>query len=97
MPLGNDMEVGRNIEQALQQQGPRLARELFQCQDTNVVIVYTQMAAMCLQLRTTHLSVKMAHTEQRRFFNLGGAEVYETAQYAKRLFRPWQLDLHEIV
>ena len=79
MPLGNDVEVGRNIEQALQQQGPRFAGKFFQRKDADVVIVHTQMAAMRLQLRTTHLPVKMAHTEQWRFCNLGGAEVHETA------------------
>src|SRR5260370_4456804 len=97
MRLGNDMEVGRNIEQAMQQQGLRLPWQFFQRKDANVVVVHAQMAAMRLQLRIAHLPVKVTTAAKWRFGNLGGAEVYETAQYAKRLFRPWQLDLHEIV
>ena len=97
MPFGDDMEVGRDVEQALQEQWPRLAGKLLQREDADIVVVQAQVAAMRFQLRVADLPVEMTRIAQRRVVDLGGAEVDETAQYAKRLLRPWQLDRHEVV
>ena len=48
MPFRDDMEVRWNIEQTLQQQGPRLRGKLLQREDAEVIIVHPQIAAMRL-------------------------------------------------
>ncbi len=88
MPLGDDMEVGWNVEQALQQQGPGLRGQLLQRQDADLVVVHAQIAAMRLQLRIAHLPVEVACVAQRGVVDLGGTEVHETPDEPEYPFRP---------
>src|SRR5882757_2827030 len=97
MPLGYDMEVGWNIEQAPQQQGSRLAGHLFERKDANVVVIHAEMTTVRLELRIAHLPIEMTRIAQRCFFNLGGAEVYETPDEPEGPLRPQQLDRREVV
>ena len=78
MPFRDDMEVGRDIQQAVQQQGPRLARQFFQREHTDVEIIQAQMAAMRFKFRIAHLPVQMLHPVQPALLNLEGAEIHET-------------------
>ena len=64
MPFGDDVEVGWNIEQAMQQQGTRLAGQFFQCEHADMEIIQAQMAAMRFQLRVAHLPVEIAWPAQ---------------------------------
>ncbi len=50
MPFGDDMEVRRNVEQAIQDQGPCLCRKLFQSEDAQIIVVHAKVAAMRFQL-----------------------------------------------
>src|SRR5258708_39415927 len=78
MPLGDDVEVCWNVEQAIEDQGPSLAGKLLQGEDADVIVVHAQVAAMGFQLRVADLPVEMTRAAQRRALNLGRAEVHET-------------------
>jgi hypothetical protein len=43
---------------------------------------------MGFEFRITYLPVEVTHAAERRFFNLGGAEVYETPDKPESLLRP---------
>ena len=62
MPFGDDMEVRRDVEQAIEEQGPRLAGQFFQREDADIVVVHAQITAMRLQLRIAYLPVEMPRT-----------------------------------
>ena len=88
MPFGDDMEVGGDIEQAIEDQWPRLAGKLFQRENANVIVIHPQVAAMRLQLRAAYLPVEMTRAAQRRVVDFGGAEVYETPDKPEGLLPP---------
>jgi hypothetical protein len=57
-PLGDDIEVGRDLQQRIEHQGPRLRDGLFHRQHTDEVIADAQMIALGLDVRVDHLIVE---------------------------------------
>jgi hypothetical protein len=88
MPLGDDVEVCRDVEQAIEDQWPGLAGKLLKREDPEIVVVHAQIATMGFQLRAAHLPVEMTRPAQRRITDFGGAEVYETPDKPESPFRP---------
>ncbi len=58
VPLGNDVEVRRDVEQAIEDQWPGLAGKLLQREDADVIVIHAQVATMGLQFRAADLPVE---------------------------------------
>src|SRR5580700_6442875 len=78
MPFRDDVEVGPDVEKAIQEQGPRFAGKLLEREHANAIVIDAQESAMCLKLRAAHLPVESARAQQSNVLNLRGAEVCET-------------------
>ena len=57
-PLGDDVEVGRNLQQRVEHQGTRLCDGLFHRQHTDDVIADPQMIAFGFDVGVDHLIVE---------------------------------------
>ena len=94
-PLRDDVEVGRNLQQRVEDQGPRLGDGLFHRQHADDVIAYAQMIALRFDVGVDHLIVE----KLRGLRPAGNAPVVVIQQAAEKRELPLliqDLDLHEI-
>ncbi|MGC2367180.1 MAG: hypothetical protein WA555_19395 [Candidatus Sulfotelmatobacter sp.] len=94
-PLGDHIEVGRDLQQRVQYQGPRLGDGLFHRQHTDDMITDPQMIAFGFDVGVGHLIVE----ELRGLRPTGNTPVVIIQQAAEKRELPLlvqDLDLHEI-
>ena len=94
-PLRDDVEVGRNLQQRVQHQGPRLGDGLFHRQHANDVIAHAQMIALGFDVGVDHLIVE----KLRGLRPAGNTPVVIIQQPAEKRELPLliqNLDLHEV-
>ena len=94
-PLRDDVEVGGDLQQRVQHQGPRFGDGLFHRQYTDDVIAYPQMIAFGFDVGVDHLIVE----KLRGLRSAGNTPVVIIQQAAEKRELPLliqDLDLHEI-
>ena len=94
-PFRNDSEVGRDLQQRIERQGPRFGDRLFHRQHPDDVIAHAQMVALGFDVRVDDLIV-----EKLRGLRLArNAPVVEIKQPAEKRELPLPIqdfDLHEV-
>ncbi len=83
-----NVKVGWDIEEPAQQKRTGRNWQLFKCQHSDVVVGDLEMVATRVELRSTHLPIRLPVSAQLRLFKLGGAEIYETQFKPEGLLMP---------
>src|SRR6266849_8176953 len=95
-PFGNDVEIGADLKQFLEQERASFTGQLLQRENLDVVVVEAQVPTMCFKLGVAELEVEIPAAREVRAKNFEGAEIDEAPQHAESFFGPLQLDLDEI-
>ena len=94
-PLGDHVEVGGDLQQRVEHQGPRLCDGLFHRQHTDDVIAYAQMIAFRFDVGVDHLIVEKLRG-LRPAGNTPVVIIQQAAEERELSLLIQDLDLHEI-
>ena len=94
-PLRDHIEVGRNLQQRVEHQGPRLGDGLFHRQHADNVIAYPQMVAFGFDVGVDHLIVEKLRG-LRPAGNTPVVIIQQASEKRKLSLLIQNLDLHEV-